>query len=133
MGNATPIRAAGAVFATIAIAAAGPATPARADTPEEKFVADLKHANEVVTSIPGTPEQWIIAGYASCDRISSAVAQGLRLQAAINNEVVATGAFNVISRQNSVAIVTYAVLDLCPQVIPNRNAGAPPPPPPPGT
>lgn len=119
----------GFLVASIGILCA--AAPASAETPEQKFIDDLKHANEVVTSIPGTPEKWVAAGYGSCDRISSAVAQGLRLQAAINNEVIATATFHVISRQDAVALVTYAVLDLCPNLIPNRNAA--PPPPAPGT
>lgn len=102
--------------------AAGPATPAGAQTPEEKFIADIKHANSVSTSIPGTPERWLKAGYASCGRISSTIAQGLTPRAAINNEVIAATTFNVISRQNAVGLVTYAVLDLCPQVVPARDA-----------
>lgn len=92
-----------------------------AQTPEEKFIADITHANSVVTSVPGTPERWVQAGYASCDRISRTIAQGLVPRAAINNEVIAAKTFNSISQQNAVALVTYAVLDLCPQVVPPRD------------
>lgn len=106
------------------------ATPARADTPEEKFINDIKSSNSVATNIPGTPERWLAAGYASCDRITRTSAQGLPIRAAINNEVIAATTFNVIPRQDAVALVTYAVLDLCPQLIPDRtNAGNPAPPP----
>ncbi|MEI6251895.1 MAG: hypothetical protein WCP30_03740 [Mycobacteriaceae bacterium] len=100
--------------------AVGVAAPATADTPEDKFVADIKNSNSVATNIPGTPERWIAAGYASCDRITRTSAQGLTIRAAINNEVIAATTFNVIPRQDAVALVTYAVLDLCPQLIPQR-------------
>lgn len=107
---------------------ASTAAPARADTPEEKFINDIQRSNSVATAIPGTPERWVTAGYASCNRITSTIAQGLPVRAAINNEVIAAGTFNSISRQDSVALVTYAVLDLCPQVIPPRaGAGQPAP------
>jgi len=106
-------------FAVLAVAV-GVAAPATADTPEDKFVADIKNSNSVATNIPGTPERWIAAGYASCDRITRTSAQGLPIRAAINNEVIAATTFNVIPRQDAVALVTYAVLDLCPQLIPQR-------------
>ena len=106
-------------FAVLAVAV-GVAAPATADTPEDKFVADIKNSNSVATNIPGTPERWIAAGYASCDRITRTSAQGLTIRAAINNEVIAATTFNVIPRQDAVALVTYAVLDLCPQLIPQR-------------
>ena len=103
----------------LACAGLGPvAGSARADTPEEKFVANLERSNASVTSIPGTPAGWVKAGYASCDRIAASVGRGERLQSAVNNEVIATGAFHRLSRQNSIAIVTYAVLDLCPHLMP---------------
>jgi hypothetical protein len=119
------------------LAALGVAVPASAQTPEEKFISDIERSNSVATAIPGTPERWVQAGYGSCDRISSTVAQGLPVRAAINNEVIATKTFHRISQQDAVALVTYAVLDLCPQVIPPRGPappppGGPPPPPPPG-
>lgn len=103
------------------------AAPAVAETPEEKFIANLERSNATVTSIPGTPDIWVKAGHASCDRIAASVGRGERLQAAVNNEVLATGAFNSLSRQNSVAIVTYAVLDLCPHLMPNRSPAPPHP------
>ena len=106
------------------------ATPARADTPDEKFVNDIKNSNSVATNIPGTPETWLAAGYASCDRITRTAAQGVPIRAAINNEVIAATTFNFIPRQDAVALVTYAVLDLCPQLIPQRPAPGDPPPPP---
>ncbi|MCW1957174.1 MAG: hypothetical protein KIH64_001225 [Mycobacterium sp.] len=115
------------VFATIAMLAVGLglgpglAAPASAETPEEKFIRDLQHANAVVTSIPSTPDRWVKAGYGSCNRIQSMIAQGLPARAAINNEVIAATTFNAISRQNAVALVTYAVLDLCPGVVPPRE------------
>lgn len=112
--------AAGALAALVL--ATGVATPARADTPEEKFIADIKNSNAVATNVPGTPEGWLAAGYASCDRITRTSAQGLPIRAAINNEVIAATTFNVIDRQDAVALVTYAVLDLCPQLIPQRAA-----------
>lgn len=103
----------------------GPAAPAAAITPEEQFVNDIKRSNSVATTVPGTPERWIAAGWASCNRISSAVAQGARLQQAINNEVIAARTFNVISQQDATAVVTYAVLDLCPNLIPNKGDAGP--------
>jgi len=123
--------------AAVLAVSVGAATPARADTPEEKFINDIKNSNEVATNIPGTPERWVASGYASCDRITRTSAQGVPMRAAINNEVIAAGTFNFISRQDAVALVTYAVLDLCPQLIPNRGAPADSPPdgaggPPPG-
>jgi hypothetical protein len=99
----------------------GVATPARADSPEDRFIADLQRANAVATSLPGTPERWVRAGYDSCNRISSTIAQGLPARAAINNEVIAATTFHSITRQNAVALVTYAVLDLCPHVVPPRG------------
>lgn len=102
----------------------GVAAPARADTPEEKFVADIEKSNAVATNVPGTPDRWLAAGWASCDRITRTSSQGLPIRAAINNEVIAAATFNVIPRQDAVALVTYAVLDLCPQLIPQRG-GAP--------
>ena len=102
------------------------AAPARAGTPEENFVANIERSNFVATTIPGTPDIWVKAGYASCGRIAADVAQGQRLQSAVNNEVIATGTFNSLSRQNSVAIVTFAVLDLCPDLMPNRNTAPAP-------
>ena len=102
-----------------------PASPARADTAQDKFVADIEKSNSIATTIPGTPDRWLAAGYASCDRITRTSAQGLPIRAAINNEVIAATTFNFISRQDAVALVTYAVLDLCPQLIPQRaSAGA---------
>jgi len=77
----------------------------------------------------GTPDRWVQAGYGSCDRISSTVSQGLPVRAAINNEVIATKTFHRISQQDAVALVTYAVLDLCPQVIPPRRNTPPVSPP----
>lgn len=106
-----------------AVFAAAVAAPARADTPEDKFVADIEKSNSVATNIPGTPERWIAAGYASCDRITRTSSQGVPIRAAINNEVIAAATFNVIPRQDAVALVTYAVLDLCPQLIPQRAPG----------
>lgn len=113
---AGPVCAAGLVGVLAAIP-----VPARADSAEDKFVADITHANAVATSIPGTPERWIAAGYATCDRITRTSAQGLPIRAAINNEVIAATTFNNISRQNAVALVTYAILDLCPQLIPRND------------
>ena len=119
MGRSRTARAIPGAFAALAFAAAV-ATPARADTPEDKFVADIKNSNSVATNIPGTPDRWLAAGYASCDRITRTSAQGLPIRAAINNEVIAAATFNVIARQDAVALVTYAVLDLCPQLIPQK-------------
>lgn len=117
-------------MAMAAVVFAGTAHTAWADTPEEKFINDIRNSNAVATNIPGTPERWVAAGYASCDRITRTSAQGLPIRAAINNEVIAAGTFNVIPRQDAVALVTYAVLDLCPQLIPQRpDPNAPPPPP----
>ena len=113
-------------FAAVALAAAT-AAPAAADTPEERFVKHLEQANARVTSIPSTPDRWVKAGYASCNRVTSMIAQGLPARAAINNEVIAATTFNSISRQNAVALVTYAVLDLCPGVIPPRGGDIAPP------
>ena len=106
----------------------GAATSARADTPEEKFISDIKKSNSVATDIPGTPERWVAAGYASCDRITRTTAQGQNIRAAINNEVIAAKTFNVIPQQDAVALVTFAVLDLCPNLIPARPALGDPPP-----
>jgi hypothetical protein len=103
------------------LAAAALAAPARAQTPEDKFVEDIRRSNSVTTTIPGTPTNWISAGWTSCNRISSAVRQGSRLQPAINNEVIAAKTFNVISQQDATALVTYAILDLCPYLIPDKN------------
>jgi hypothetical protein len=129
----SPVAAVSAAAALLAVSV-GVAATAGADTPEEKFINDIKNSNSVATSIPGTPEKWVAAGYTSCDRISRTSAQGLPIRAAINNEVIAAGTFNVISRQDAVALVTYAVLDLCPNLIPARPAPGDPPPgdPPPG-
>jgi hypothetical protein len=126
--------AASVAAATLLAGSVSAATPARADTPQEKFINDIKNSNSMATNIPGTPEKWLAAGYASCDRISRTSAQGIPIRAAINNEVIAAGTFNVISRQDAVALVTYAVLDLCPNLIPARPAPGDPPPadPPPG-
>ncbi len=119
-----PAMTAAALALTVGVA------PARADSPEEKFINDIKNSNSVATNIPGTPERWLAAGYASCDRITRTTAQGQNIRAAINNEVIAARTFNVIPQQDAVALVTYAVLDLCPQLIPPRtNPGDPPPPP----
>jgi hypothetical protein len=104
-----------------AAAAAALAVPAHAQTPEDKFVDDIRRSNSVTTTIPGTPTNWISAGWTSCNRISSAVRQGSRLQPAINNEVIAAKTFNVISQQDATALVTYAILDLCPYLIPDKN------------
>jgi hypothetical protein len=106
------------------VLATGVATSARADTPEEKFVTDLRNSNSVATTIPGTPDRWIAAGYTSCDRITRTSAQSLPIRAAINNEVIAATTFNFIPRQDAVALMTFAVLDLCPQLIPQRTAGS---------
>lgn len=122
MGRSVRALATAGAFAAVALAAAV-ATPARADTPEDKFVADIEKSNSVATNIPGTPERWIAAGYASCDRITRTSSQGVPIRAAINNEVIAAATFNVIPRQDAVALVTYAVLDLCPQLIPQRTIG----------
>lgn len=131
MGTNLPHRAAasvaGSVMAAVAVAAST-AAPAWGGPPEEKFISDIERSNSVATTIPGTPERWVAAGYATCNRITSTIAQGLAVRAAINNEVIAAGTFNSISRQDSVALVTYAVLDLCPQVIPPRaGVGQPAP------
>lgn len=131
----TPRSTAAAMNMAVAmlVVSTGMATPARADTPQEKFINDIKASNSVATDIPGTPERWLAAGYASCDRITRTTAQGQNIRAAINNEVIAAKTFNVIPQQDAVALVTYAVLDLCPQLIPPRaNPGDPPPPPNPG-
>lgn len=112
-------------FAALVVATAV-ATPAQASPGEDKFVADIKNSNAVATNIPGTPERWLAAGYASCDRITRTSSQGVPIRAAINNEVIAATTFNFIPRQDAVALVTYAVLDLCPQLIPQR-ATAPDP------
>jgi hypothetical protein len=102
-------------------AAAALAAPAWAQTPEDKFVDDIQRSNSVTTTIPGTPTNWISAGWTSCNRISSAVRQGSRLQPAINNEVIAAKTFNVINQQDAAALVTFAVLDLCPYLIPDKS------------
>lgn len=128
----TPGPRVAAMAAAAAVFAVALATPARAETPEEKFINDIKNSNSVATNIPGTPERWVAAGYASCDRITRTSAQGVPIRAAINNEVIAAKTFNVIPQQDAVALVTYAVLDLCPQLIPQRANPAAPPPPPPG-
>jgi hypothetical protein len=119
MGRLRIARGIPGVFAALALATAV-ATPAGADTPQDKFVADIKNSNSVATNIPGTPDRWLAAGYASCDRITRTSAQGLPIRAAINNEVIAATTFNFIPRQDAVALVTYAVLDLCPQLIPQK-------------
>jgi hypothetical protein len=121
MGMTTRSTRAAMTAAALAVSV-GLATPARADTPEEKFINDIKNANSVATNIPGTPEKWVAAGWASCDRISRTSSQGVPIRAAINNEVIAAKTFNVIPQQDAVALVTYAVLDLCPNLIPNRGA-----------
>lgn len=127
----TVVSAAGVAAAVVGSSAT--AHTAWAQTPEEKFISDIERSNSVATSIPGTPQRWLLAGYGSCDRISQTVAQGLPVRAAINNEVIAAKTFHSISQQDAVALVTYAVLDLCPQVIPPRGPAAPPPAgPPPG-
>lgn len=110
------------VCAAVALAA-GLAGPARADAAEDKFITDIENSNSVATNIPGTPDRWLAAGWASCDRITRTSAQGVPIRAAINNEVIAATTFNVIPRQDAVALVTYAVLDLCPQLIPQRGNG----------
>jgi hypothetical protein len=125
MGKATPGRSVISVAGAVALAVAA-AGPAAAETPEEKFIRDLQRANAVVTSIPSTPDRWVKAGHASCNRITSTIAQGLPARAAINNEVIAATTFHSISRQNAVALVTYAVLDLCPGVMPPRGGNNPP-------
>lgn len=119
MERSRSARAIPGAFAALALAV-GVATPARADAAQDKFVADIKNSNSVATNIPGTPERWLAAGYASCDRMTRTAAQGLPIRAAINNEVIAAATFNVIPRQDAVALVTYAVLDLCPQLIPQK-------------
>ena len=119
MGLSRTARALPGAFAALALAV-GVATPARADAAQDKFVADIKNSNSVATNIPGTPDRWLAAGYASCDRMTRTAAQGLPIRAAINNEVIAAATFNVIPRQDAVALVTYAVLDLCPQLIPPK-------------
>lgn len=136
MGVAAGFRTAAAAVGVVGVLAAmtGAATPASAQTPEEKFISDIERSNSVATEIPGTPDRWVQAGYGSCDRISSTVGQGLPVRAAINNEVIATKTFHRISQQDAVALVTYAVLDLCPQVIARRGNTPPggPPVSPPG-
>lgn len=122
MRRSQPALALAGVFA-VTVLATGLAAPARADAAEDKFVADIKNSNSVATNIPGTPDRWIAAGRASCDRITRTSAQGVPIRAAINNEVIAATTFNVIPRQDAVALVTYAVLDLCPQLIPQRGGG----------
>lgn len=112
-------------FAALVVATAV-AAPAQASPAEDKFVADIKNSNAVATNIPGTPERWLAAGYASCDRITRTSSQGVPMRAAINNEVIAATTFNFIPRQDAVALVTYAVLDLCPQLIPQRAAAPDP-------
>jgi len=119
MGRLRSARGIPGACAALALATAV-AAPAGADTPQDKFVADIKNSNSVATNIPGTPDRWLAAGYASCDRITRTSAQGLPIRAAINNEVIAATTFNVIPRQDAVALVTYAVLDLCPQLIPQK-------------
>jgi len=121
MGHSRTARALPWAFAALALAV-GVAAPARADAAQDKFVADIKNSNAVATNIPGTADRWLAAGYASCDRITRTSAQGLPIRAAINNEVIAAATFNVIPRQDAVALVTYAVLDLCPQLIPQKVA-----------
>ena len=123
----SPVAAMTAAAAMLAMSV-GAATSARADTPEEKFISDIKKSNSVATDIPGTPERWVAAGYASCDRITRTTAQGQNIRAAINNEVIAAKTFNVIPQQDAVALVTFAVLDLCPNLIPARPALGDPPP-----
>ncbi len=122
MARGTRLRTLRSVAGSMALAIAV-AAPAVADTPEEKFIEDLQHANAVVTSIPSTPDRWVKAGYSSCNRITAMIDWGLPARAAINNEVIAATTFHSISRQNAVALVTYAVLDLCPGVVPARAAG----------
>lgn len=122
MGPGGLIRTAVAMCCTGAVLAVA-TPPARADAAEDQFVADIKRSNAVHPPVPATPDIWIKAGRASCDRISAAVGQGQRLQSAINNEVIATGAYNSLSRQNAVTIVTFAVLDLCPYLIPANSDG----------
>lgn len=121
MRGLQPVLAVSGAFAAMVVAA-GVATPAAADNPEDKFIADIKNSNAVATNIPGDPQRWLAAGYASCDRITRTSSQGVPMRAAINNEVIAATTFNVIPRQDAVALVTYAVLDLCPQLIPQRTA-----------
>lgn len=128
MGLRWPVRA--GLVAAVAAVTTGLAAPAGANTPDEKFINDIKKSNSVATNIPGTPQRWLAAGYASCDRITRTTAQGLNIRAAINNEVIAATTFNVIPRQDAVALVTYAVLDLCPQLIPPRTNGIDPAAPP---
>lgn len=122
MRRLQPALAVTGVCAVMALAA-GLAAPARADAQEDKFIADIENSNSVATNIPGTPDRWLAAGRASCDRITRTSAQGVPMRAAINNEVIAATTFNVIPRQDAVALVTYAVLDLCPQLIPARADG----------
>ena len=69
MGRLQPALVVTAVFAAMALAA-GVAAPARADAQEDKFIADIKNSNSVATNIPGTPDRWLAAGRASCDRIT---------------------------------------------------------------
>ncbi len=99
----------------VLLIAVGP-VPARADTPEETFIEHIKRSNEVASPLPGTPEQWVQAGYTTCGRVSSRIAQGQVARAAINDEVGSARVMHHIDRQSAVALVTYAVLDLCPQV-----------------
>ena len=131
MDAVTGLRTAAAAVGVTGVLAAmtSAATPAWAQTPEEKFISDIERSNAVATEIPGTPDRWVQAGYGSCDRISSTVSQGLPVRAAINKEVIATKTFHRISQQDAVALVTYAVLDLCPQVIPPRRNTPPVSPP----
>ena len=97
MGDATTrtVVSAAGVLGFMAVAAAAPAW---AQPAEEKFISDIERSNSVATTIPGTPDRWVAAGYGSCDRISSTVAQGLPVRAAINNEVIAAKTFHKIGR-----------------------------------
>jgi peptidoglycan/xylan/chitin deacetylase (PgdA/CDA1 family) len=78
MDAAAGLRTAAAAVGVIGVLAAmtSAATPAWAQTPEEKFISDIERSNAVATEIPGTPDRWVQAGYGSCDRISSTVGQG---------------------------------------------------------
>ena len=122
MGHSRTARAIPGTLAALALAVSV-ATPALADAAPDKFVADIEKSNSLARNIPGTPERWLAAGYASCDRITRTSSQGVPIRAAINNEVIAATTFNVIPRQDAVALVTYAVLDLCPQLIPQKAGG----------